>query len=245
MKDLNYIEVKQIGSTNEYLKKITVEENLPEGFVVYTNNQTQGKGQGANLWESEPGKNLTFSILFRPVFLDPSEMFLISKAISLGIIDYLNFLDKCFTIKWPNDIYYCNKKVGGILIENQLLGNKINYSLVGIGINVNQKKFVSDAPNPISLLKILNKELNLHDSLKEILGQINIWYEMLTDGHYEKINERYFAHLFRNKGYHDFIANKNKFQASIETVDNDGKLNLKSKDGTIKSFYFKEVEFLL
>lgn len=239
------VEIKEVSSSNDHLKKLTVEEEIPEGFVLLTNFQTNGRGLGKNSWESEAGKNLTFSLLLRPEFLKAEDMFLISKTISLGIIDYLNSLDRCFTIKWPNDIYYCNKKVGGILIENQLLGNKLNYSIVGVGINLNQEVFHSDAPNPISLKKILKKSINKTACLKGILDQITIWYEMLSDGHYDKINQLYFDNLFRNKGYHDYSANNHTFMAKIKAVHNDGQLVVKTQEGDEKQFYFKEVEFVL
>jgi BirA family biotin operon repressor/biotin-[acetyl-CoA-carboxylase] ligase len=226
------------------LKKLTIEEELPEGFVVLANNQTQGRGIGKNTWESEAGKNLTFSLLLRPVFLKAEEMFMVSKAISLGIVDYLNSLDKCFTIKWPNDIYYCNKKMGGILIENQLLGNKLNYSLIGIGINLNQEIFHGTAPNPVALKTILKKDINKTECLNGILKQITIWYEILSDGWFEKINQTYFTHLYRNIGYHNFSAHGETFLAKIKSVENDGKLVLKTQQADQKEFYFKEVEFI-
>jgi len=245
MEALTIIEVKEVTSTNDHLKKLAVEEELPEGAVVVAKFQNKGRGMGKNTWESEKGKNLTFSILLRPEFLPAHEMFLISKAISLGINDYLNELDRCFSIKWPNDLYYNNKKVGGILIENQLLGNKINSSIVGIGINVNQENFYSDAPNPISISTILGEKINTTKCLNGILKHIIIWYNILAEGWYDKINEAYFSQLYRNSGYHEYSADGELFQAAIMAVENDGKLILKTNENEIKSFYFKEVEFVL
>ncbi len=245
MEPINIIEVKKVGSTNEKLKKFIAEDDLPEGIVVLAENQENGKGLGTNTWESEPGKNLTFSLLLRPDFLDAENMFLISKTVSLGIIDYLNSIKECFTIKWPNDIYYCNKKVGGILIENQIQGKSINYSIIGIGINVNQEVFKSDAPNPISLKTIFGKTIPLHECLENITNQIGIWYDLLAEGFEEKINQRYHDHLFRNQDYHDFKAGDELLYAKIKQVENDGCLVLKLPDGTIRKFYLKEVEFVM
>ncbi|MGD9992018.1 MAG: biotin--[acetyl-CoA-carboxylase] ligase [Salinivirgaceae bacterium] len=245
MEPINIIQVKQVESTNDQLKKFIIEDDIPEGFVVVTDNQTGGKGQGTNTWESEPGKNLTLSLLLRPEFLEAEKMFLISKVVSLGIIDYLNTIRKCFSIKWPNDIYYRNKKVGGILIENQIQGNTIKYSVIGIGINVNQEKFLSDAPNPISLKTIFGKEIALHECLESVLQQIGIWYDLLADGFTDDINQRYFDHLFRNQDYHDFSANGEVFHACIKSVEADGQLVLKTPQGEIRRFYFKELEFVL
>jgi BirA family biotin operon repressor/biotin-[acetyl-CoA-carboxylase] ligase len=245
MEPVNVIEIKQVDSTNKKLKKFIAEDDLPEGFVVLAEKQTQGKGMGKNSWESEPGKNLTFSLLLRPSFLEAENMFLISKVVSLGIIDYLNSIDECFTIKWPNDIYYCNKKVGGILIENQIQGSTINYSVIGIGLNVNQEIFTSDAPNPISLKTIFGKSFNTKECLQNLTNQIGIWYDMLADGFIDNINQRYFDHLFHHKEYHDFKANNELFVAKIKHVENDGQLILKTAQGEIRKFYIKEVEFVL
>ncbi len=245
MEAINIIEIKEVSSTNDHLKKLAVEDELPEGFVVLANHQKKGRGTGTNTWESESGKNLTFSLLLRPAFLKTDELFMVSKAVSLGIIDFLINQGKQFTIKWPNDIYYMDKKVGGILIENQLLGNKLDYVLVGIGLNVNQDVFKSNAPNPISLKIIFKKDFNRIETINKVLNQINIWYEMLCEGFFDKINESYFSHLYRNTDYHDFKVNDDIIHAKILSVDNDGRLNLKTPQGEFKSFYFKEVEFVM
>jgi BirA family biotin operon repressor/biotin-[acetyl-CoA-carboxylase] ligase len=239
------IEVKELTSSNDHMKKLVVADKLPEGSVVLALHQKKGRGMGQNSWESEKGKNLTFSLLLRPTFLPAENMFLISKTISLGIVDYLNKLDRSFTIKWPNDIYYKDKKICGILIENQLLGNKLNYSIIGIGININQEVFKSDAPNPISLLNIFNKKFNTTSCLNGILKQISIWYDMLSEGWAEKINEAYFTQLYRNTGYHAYNSEGILFKAQLKAVENDGKLVLQTAENEIKSFYFKEVEFIM
>jgi BirA family transcriptional regulator, biotin operon repressor / biotin---[acetyl-CoA-carboxylase] ligase len=237
-------EINEVDSTNTYLKSLLTKDNLNEGYVVVTEFQKSGKGLGSNIWESESGKNLTFSLLLRPDSLKAEEMFLLSKAISLGIIDALNNIKNCFTIKWPNDIYYQNKKVGGILIENQIQSDFIKYSVIGVGININQEVFTSDASNPISLKQILLETLDRKKCLKDILNQISIWYDMLADGYTDKINEQYFSHLFRNTDYHDFKAGEEIFHAKIHEVANDGKILLKTPTGEIRMFYIKEVEFV-
>ncbi len=244
LKDINYIKVKKVASTNDHLKKLTIEKDLPEGYVVVTNYQKNGRGQEESYWESAPGDNLTISLLLRPTFLLAENIFMVSKVISLGIISYLIKLDKCFTIKWPNDIYYCNKKLGGILIENQLLGNKLNFTIVGIGININQEVFKSNAPNPISLKNIFSKNFDLNECLNDILTQIGIWYNVLNNGLTDKINKTYFAHLYRNNSYYEYKAENRIFKAQIKSVDNDGKITMETTDGLLRTFYFKEVEFV-
>lgn len=245
MESINYISVEQTPSTNDLLLKMLNDEALPEGFVVSTLNQSNGKGQAGNTWESAPEKNLTFSMLLRPEFLAAESMFMISKVVSLGIIDYLNNYDKRFTIKWPNDIYYMDKKVGGILIENQLIGNSIKLSVVGIGVNINQEKFNGDAPNPISIKTILNRELNIEHCMTGIINQITIWYELLRDGFNDRINESYFCHLYRNNGYFDFTDKEGQFHAKIKHVREDGQLVLKTPTGALRKYYFKEVEYVI
>ncbi|MBI9068569.1 MAG: biotin--[acetyl-CoA-carboxylase] ligase [Salinivirgaceae bacterium] len=245
MNKTTLIELKQADSTNAYLKNLLSSEILPEGIVVLAKDQTNGKGQGANSWESEAKKNLTFSLLLKPEFLPADKMFLISKVVSLGIVDYLNSLNKKFTIKWPNDIYYLDKKIAGILIENQLLGNKLNYSIIGIGLNVNQELFYSDAPNPMSLKNIFHKEFNLPEMLANIISQINIWYEILQDGWFDKINDSYFNDLYRNTGFYDFTAENETFHAKIKSIEEDGQMVLKTTKGELRKFYFKEVEFVI
>lgn len=245
MEKFTIIELKQVESTNDYLKKINAAEDLNENVVVTTQSQINGKGQGTNSWESQAGKNLTLSILLQPKFLPAEKMFLVSKVVSLGIIDSLNAQGKKFTIKWPNDIYYQDKKVAGILIENQLLGCCISSSIIGIGLNVNQLKFVSDAPNPIALATIFKRSFDLKIVLSDLLNQIQIWYEMLRDGYYDKINDRYFSHLFRNEGYHDFKVEGKIIHASIFDIMEDGQMILRLVNGEKRSFYFKEVEFVI
>ncbi len=245
MKNINYIEVDEVVSTNDHLKMLAIEDELPEGAVVVAQCQKNGRGQGGNFWESTAGKNLIFSLLLRPSFLKAEDMFMISKVVSLGIIGYLKGIDKHFTIKWPNDIYYRNKKLGGILIENQLLGSKLNFMIVGIGININQDIFESDAPNPISLKNIFNKKFALNECLNGILISIGLWYNRLGNGETDKISEAYFSYLYRNSSYHEYRAGNRTFIAKIVSVDNDGRLNLTTYDGEKKSFYFKEVEFVI
>ncbi len=242
MNPITLIELDSINSTNEYLKKLTVEEEMHEGTVVLTREQLSGKGQSGNFWESEKGMNLTFSMLWMPK-IQADQMFLISKAVSLGIIDALSQYNKEFKIKWPNDIYYQNKKLAGILIENQIMGNKLGYSIIGIGINVNQKVFKSSAPNPISLNKIIGSDINLHDLFKTLIEQISIWHELLSDGSYDEINKQYCKHIYKCQGYHTFITNGKSIHAKIIGVANDGELLLKTSKGEKLGFYFKEIEF--
>ena len=206
MTQLNHIHIDETSSTNEYLKEILSDNNLLEGLAVVAKYQNSGKGQGENSWESECDKNLTFSLLLKPKFIEAEHMFMVSKIISLGIINYLNSLnpESIFTIKWPNDIYYNNKKLAGILIENSLWGSKLNYSIIGIGININQEVFISNAPNPISLKNIFGEEFNLNECLNAILEHINYWYNSLKNREFERINSTYLSNLYRKNGLFEY-----------------------------------------
>ncbi len=241
-----YCNVPETRSTNEYLKTLIKSEELPDGYVVITPNQTHGRGQNGSVWESEPGKNLTFSLLLKPETLPADKLFLVSKCVSLGIIDYLNQIDKAqFQIKWPNDIYYQNKKIAGILIENQLMGSRIKHSICGIGLNVNQNQFSAGVPNPISMLQIFNREFELEKTLLGLINQINVWMGILEDGFYEKIEEAYLSHLYRNDGYYDFKTPEGTLlHATIVRVDPDGQLILKDTTGQLSGYYFKQIAFL-
>lgn len=247
-----YKYVKETTSTNLLMKEMLRTDDLPEGFVVRTDFQTMGKGQGSNVWESEKGKNLLFSLLLRPTHLPVVEQFLIAQLVSLGIVNALknivasqqinNDPINVFTIKWPNDIYLGNKKIGGMLIENVWKGSHIASSIIGVGLNVNQQVFNSDAPNPVSLVDILGVSTSLKTLLRNVLEEIMTYYNNFQ---LEEIREEYAQQLFRNNGIFPFRDEKGVFDASICSVEKDGRLLLTNTDGSTTGYYFKEVEFII
>lgn len=236
---------EQLNSTNIFLKRELLENSFEEFYVVCAKSQVKGKGQGNNKWESEDYKNLTFSLLLKPTFIEIQDQFIISKAISLAIIDVLNRYKKGFCIKWPNDIYYKNSKIAGILIENSLIQNKIGTSIIGIGININQTKFISDAPNPISLAQITNNEFNINEILNEILISISQQYQRIRYKEQANIDIEYFNALFQNNGIFNFKDKGGLFKASIKGISPYGHLILLTPDNEERSYAFKEVEFIL
>lgn len=242
--NISIIELKETDSTNTYLKKIVEKNNVPEGTIVITKKQIKGKGQRTNKWESEEGKNLTFSLLLKPN-IHAEQVFMVSKAVSLGIVDAISEFNAQFTIKWPNDIYYKNKKLAGILIENQFAGDRISHAIIGIGININQEKFISDAPNPISLKNITNKEFDLKLMLDKIINKIVDWYNVLENNNIDKINETYHKYLYRRTDYHSFKTEKETIQAKIIEVKDDGELILETAEKQQMGFYFNEINFVL
>lgn len=238
-----YTFLESTASTNTQMVEM-LQKPLPEGFILQTGFQSKGKGQGTNSWESEPGKNLLFSTLFYPRFLPPAKQFLLSKAVALALVEVFNELHPGFQLKWPNDIYYRDKKLAGILIETAIMGSKLEYAIVGMGINVNQVVF-HDAPNPVSLQQILNKELDVQALLQDISIALANEYAFLQRGYVDGLNKRYEKHLFRREGTWKFKDADGLFEASIENVEEEGRLILKTISNEIRRYWMKEVEFVL
>ncbi|MDP4239077.1 MAG: biotin--[acetyl-CoA-carboxylase] ligase [Bacteroidota bacterium] len=234
--------VKQTLSTNALSWEMNRETALPEGFVVSANFQTGGKGQPGNSWESAEGKNLLFSVLLHPFHIPMNELFLLSQLVSVAIKRTLDEYIAGITVKWPNDIYWNEKKLAGILIENSLLGNQIRTVVIGIGLNVNQKEFVSDAPNPVSLLQLTGRRQNRKHLLQSICRNLMDLYNELDKN---KIREDYAASLYRKNGFYPFQAENELFLAKIIEVHPDGQLELETDKGERKGFYFKEVRFVI
>lgn len=241
-----FIHLNETHSTNSYLRELIMrEKEQPEGTVVITDYQTAGRGQKGNSWESERGKNLTFSILLHPNHIPPGKQFILSQLISIAIVGVLKKYDRHFTIKWPNDIYWKEKKIAGMLIEVDLTGSSLSNAIIGIGININQRHFKSDAPNPVSLTQITGKEHNLSELLEKILDSIVDEYNKYTSDNEEEIRQKYMALLFRNKGVYPYLYGEEIFNASIEGIEPNGQLILKKENGSIHTFAFKEISFVI
>jgi BirA family transcriptional regulator, biotin operon repressor / biotin---[acetyl-CoA-carboxylase] ligase len=242
----NLITLKEADSTNNYLKNILSNSKpVPEGTVIMAERQYAGRGQQQNRWHSQDEKNLTFSLLLNPVFLPVSAQFDLTRAVNLGVHDALEpLLGDKLKIKWPNDIYYADHKLGGILIENLLQGSTIKQSIIGIGLNVNQDKFPEWVPNPISIKQILQQDYDLQALLLEICSHIEGWYLCLKAGKTEQIRQAYLNNLYWLKQEHKFKAKDGTFTATITGVEDSGALRLKSNIGAELKFSFKEIEFL-
>ncbi|WP_320054137.1 biotin--[acetyl-CoA-carboxylase] ligase [uncultured Acetobacteroides sp.] len=217
----------------------------PEGATYIVDFQTKGRGQRGNFWESEEGKNLTFSILTYPGFVEVYDHFYLSKVVANGVVQALEQLGVRAKIKWPNDIYVGDLKVAGILIENGLMGNCLSHSIWGIGLNVNQQAFASDAPNPTSMALILGRELGRNEVLQAVLGAIDGWYAKLRNGEKADIDAYYFNALYRSQGVYWFMADGERFRASIKEIQHTGELVLEDERGALRSFAFKEVAFII
>ena len=200
--------------------------------------QTAGKGCGINSWESERGKNLTFSLLIHPENILANRQFQISMAISLAVCDALGQYIGDLSIKWPNDIYWRNGKLGGILIENSLKGNAIKDSIIGVGLNINQHVFRSDAPNPVSLLQISGQEADREKLLDDILRKFGDYLDA-------DIKARYLSMIYRKRGFHPYADKEGAFMAEFEDVEDDGHLILRDDNGVMRRYAFKEVQFII
>ena len=218
-----------IDSTNA--QAVRESHNAPEGCVWIAEYQTNGRGQRGNVWESSAGKNLTFSLLLKPVFLNPTQQFTISEVISVGICKYLINKGLKPKIKWPNDIYINDKKICGILIENSINGANLSVSVCGVGLNLNQTSFSPNAPNPTSLILESDSnnmqgttEFSLKEELSLLLTEIlSIYNNIKQDSEQiEKLHKEYINNLYRYNQLHNFIEIKqnDKLDMPVEKICN-------------------------
>lgn len=245
---MNYpspIHINATTSTNSTLEVLCNQNSLPELTCVYTNYQSAGRGQRGNSWESEDGANLLFSIVFFPHFLEANRQFLLSQVNALALQESLSKYTENIRVKWPNDIYWKDLKLCGTLIENDLLGMHLNHSIVGTGVNLNQKKFLSNAPNPVSLSQITGQTYCIETILHEILERTASYYELLKQGKDELITSRYFDVLYRREGYHTYRDKDGQFNARIVDIQPTGRLILEDTEGHIRPYLFKEVACVL
>lgn len=239
------IRLQKTDSTNNYLHALARPEQLGEGSVVWAEFQTAGRGQIGNSWESAEGENLTFSVVLYPTFLLVNRQFLISQITALSVKQTLDRYVDDITVKWPNDIYWRDRKICGMLIENDLAGQFIYSSILGIGININQKEFKSNAPNPVSLYQIIGKRTDREKFLQEFLERLYANYLLLLQEKEVLIQEAYRQSLYRREGFHLYEDANGRFEAAIEEIEPSGYLHLRLRDNTIRRYEFKEVRFVM
>jgi len=224
--------IKTTHSTSTLLKQLAAEGNPPK--FIYAGYQTAGRGQTGNSWESEADKNLLCSILLPP----DKNLYFLNIAVGVALIKVIG---EDFTIKWPNDIYYGDKKAAGILIENAIIGNEIKYSIAGIGLNVNQTTFVSDAPNPISLKQIRGKEYDIEELMNRVLEEV---HKVLNEPE-EEVWASYKSHLYRREGFWPYEDQNGRFEARIEDVLPTGEIVLIDQEGTERKYQFKQIRYVI
>jgi len=238
------IELDVIDSTNNFASELIRSEKVINGTVVVTHYQNAGKGQRGNAWYSEPGKNLTFSLVLKPKLIGVKDAFILSKLVSLAICKYLeNVVDEEVFIKWPNDIYVGDKKICGILIENQFRGNRIEYAIVGVGLNVNQSEF--EGLNTATSLLLQQKAVfDVKKVLFGVLKNIELM-DLKFQNNPNEINQLYLDNLLFYKQFRDYNTIHGNVNGKIIDVLQSGKLQLETNAGEMLEFDLKEIEFIL
>lgn len=251
---MEIIRLTDIPSTNDYLLGLKTDSEV----VAVTDYQSHGKGMGTNRWESEPGKNLLFSILIHPVWLPIRLQYLLSMTEAVAIAEVLREelaqspeAQQPLTIKWPNDIYYSDRKISGTRIDVNLKGARLQDVIIGTGININQQCFLSDAPNPISLRQITGRDCDCETLLNRMIERFEQYLCLLRQGfeegkeeNIESIVNLYHQHLYRREGLHPYSDENGDFLATTEYVEPTGILHLRREDGTQSTYMFKEVAFI-
>ncbi len=240
----------EAGSTNSVMREMTADGSCHAGLVIAAHRQTAGRGQRGNSCESEPEKNLTFSMLLCPQALHARDQFTLSECVALGVAEAIESLmpenAPEIAVKWPNDIYAGDRKICGILIENSLSGCMIGKSIAGIGINVNQEVFRSDAPNPISIIHLTGNSTSTKRLLEDVCTRILVRCAALDAGENARIHSDYLARLWRRQGEHTYREPGGKiFLASIASIAPTGHITLRNTDGMHVTYAFKEVEAVL
>ena len=260
------IELDEVDSTNNYLRHLETTDDHRMTLVT-AEFQTAGRGAGTNHWESTRGENLLLSLCIHPTNLPARRMFAISEATALAVHDSLTLTlsqeggtssrqlthplegrKKAFSVKWPNDIYYADYKVAGMLIENDLQGARVLRSTIGIGININQRRFLSDAPNPRSLADIVGHDIERQLVLKQFIDRFTHYFEQIETGQedaLDALHENYKSRLYRFSEEHIYSDKDGTFRATITDVEPSGHLILRDTQGILRRYAFKEVSFSL
>jgi BirA family biotin operon repressor/biotin-[acetyl-CoA-carboxylase] ligase len=241
----NLIELDSVDSTNNFAKNLLTHSSPVEGTLIVAYEQFAGRGQMGNTWKTQKGKNLTGSVILYPGFVEIDRQFFLNMAIALAIRDFCEFvLSDEVKIKWPNDIYFRDKKLGGILVENVIQGSKLVSSVAGIGINVNQLEFDDSLPNPVSLAQITNIQYDMGDLVKKLCVFLEKYYLQLRQRHFNFLDKAYTEALYRYQQTYSFKKGEQSFKGEINGVTKDGKIIIHAKGRELK-FAFKEVEYVI
>jgi len=234
-------------STNDDARRMAL-DGAPHGAAILAHEQTAGRGQRGNTWESQPGANATFSVVLRPHGVTAVRQFVISQAAALAVADTLGSHGIDARVKWPNDIYVGDRKICGILITCSLTDTLVSHCIVGIGLNVNQRVFVSDAPNPVSMWQLTHTETDPVGMAEEIAGRLSAeTFDLSDEAHSRDIAARYMQRLWRRDGswpYRD-TATGEIFEARIEAIAPSGYITLRQADGAARTYEFKQVSAVL
>lgn len=245
----NLLFLHEVESTNTYAMNLLRNVNTIDGTVVYTDNQTKGKGQRGALWSSKIAQNITASVILKPQFLSIDNTFYLSKICALAVYDVLAEIlpngQYDIKIKWPNDILVNQKKISGILIENNFASTNIQHSVIGVGLNINQDNFDGFEREATSLKLLSNMPHSRDEVLEKVCHYLEKWYMRLKEGKLELIDKCYHDHLYEINKITVFMdAHLHKFNGRVKSVTKAGKLLLELEDDILKEFDIKEVKFL-
>jgi BirA family transcriptional regulator, biotin operon repressor / biotin---[acetyl-CoA-carboxylase] ligase len=236
------IQVPTCASTNTLALDLLYKNEATEGTVVTTLEQTQGRGQRGNTWEAQAGQNITLSVVLLPRFLAVHQQFYLNMAFSLAALDLAR---TCLpgepSVKWPNDLFYADKKWGGMLIENGVSGSRLQHTVLGLGINVNQEEF--QAPQATSFARITGKQFVVNDLIGLLLQHIESRYLELRTLNFAKLRHDYLRHLYRYQEKALFEVGGEKVSGQIQGVDENGRLSVQIEE-QVRNFNLKEITFL-
>lgn len=244
MMPFRYLHLEKVGSTNAYLQEMPEQERI--SCVVYADEQSSGKGMGPNSWESQPGRNLTFSMGVNVSFLEAAHQFLLSQAVPLGLLDVLDgILPDGACVKWPNDIKVGDGKLAGILINSTIRGAMMGVSVIGIGLNVNQMQFQDWPTHPVSMKMILGRDVELETLLPQLVEAVDRRVQMLrTPEGVACVKEDYLERLYRYRVWADYEVKGQKVRRYITGIDSFGRLETVDESGTQYIYDIKELVFL-
>lgn len=239
------ITLQSVDSTNKYAYQLLHGKKVIDGTVILADFQTQGKGQGKNIWYSEAGLNLLCSVILHPDFLLAERQFYLSMCASNAMVDLLRSYQCNATVKWPNDIMVNGRKIAGLLIENIIQGRKIHSAIIGIGINVNQTAFSRELQNPTSLSLETGSQYNLPVVFQELMHHLNIRADELYQQDYPVIKTTYLNNLWLINKWADFKDHSGIFNGRITDISESGELIvLHRTDSVLRNYGFKEIQFL-
>ena len=241
----NIFKFDAVNSTNDLLLKWAESKSTQNGSIIWALSQSEGKGQHGRVWESNTGENLTFSMLIRHNDMSVMEQFIFNKAISVALMKSLHVISPNFEIKWPNDIYLNGKKIAGVLIENSIKGKYIDYSVIGIGINVNQKAFSKNLENASSIITETGVEIELENLLYQVVDHIEYFINYIHRKQCRKILKIYLSNLFRKDTISVFKKGNEQFNGIIRGVDEFGRIKIELENDEIVLFNNGEIKMMI
>ncbi|MEN9612168.1 MAG: hypothetical protein RLZZ628_2982 [Bacteroidota bacterium] len=240
----------ELPSTNQFALDLVSKSKPSEGTAVITYQQTAGRGQIGSRWESEPHQNIALSVILHPKFLAVRQQFMLNKAVALAIREVV---EDCLghhylpvSVKWSNDIYVGKEKIAGILIQNGIYGTHLQYSIIGIGLNVNQIKFSENVPNATSLQLQVSRKYDLELILKQICQKLEQFYLLLKFGHFDRLDALYLQYLyqFQAAAWYQRLDGR-VFRGTIMGVTPIGRLQILTDAKELETFDLKEIKFCL